>query len=69
MDVLEKKIWPQCKQYYTTDSYDAEDMKRPERASLSGTEEARAAHIMNQIQEQEFFEESEGLLYDPRIAD
>ena len=67
MDVLEIKIGPQCKQY--VDTYDAEYIKRQERASLSGTKEARAARIMNQIHEQEFFEESEGFLYGLRISD
>ena len=64
MDVLEIKIEPQCKQY--ADSYDAKGIKQ---ASLRRAKEAHAARIMNQIQEQEFFEESEGFLYGPRIAD
>ena len=67
MDVLKRKIGPQCKQY--ADSYDARHTKRQERASLSGAKEARAARMMNQIQEQDFFKESEGFLYGPRIAD
>ena len=67
MDVLEIKIGPQCKPY--ADSYDAEHINRQERASLRGAKEARAARIMNQIQEQQFFQEPEGSLYSPRIAD
>ena len=42
--------------------------KAPGAISLSGAEEARATRTMNQIQEQEFFEESEGFLYDPKIS-
>ena len=64
MDDSQMKIRPQCKQY--ADSYYAEH-KAPG-ASLSGAKEARAARIMNQIQDQEFFKESEGFLYGPRIT-
>ena len=67
MDVLEIKMGPQCKQY--ADSYDTEHIRRQERASLNGAKEVRVARIINQIQEQEFYEESEGFLYGPRIAD
>ena len=63
---IEIKIGSQCKQY--VDSYDVKRMKRQERASLSGTTEARVARRMNQIQEQEFFEKSEGFLYGSTIA-
>ena len=59
------KIGPQCNQY--PDTYDAEHVKRQER--FSSTKEARAARIMNQIQEQEFLDDLEGFLYDLRIAD
>ena len=47
----------------------AEHIKRQEQASLSGVKEAHGTHIMNQIQEQEFFEESEGFMYGPRTVD
>ena len=67
MDVLEIKIGPQCKQY--ADFYDAERIKRQERTSISNTEEVRAVHITNEIQEQKFFKESEDFLYRSRIAD
>ena len=67
MDGREIKIGPQCKQY--ADSYDAEHIKRQERASLSGAKEALAARIMKQILKQEFIKESKGFLYGPRIAD
>ena len=67
MDVLEIKIELQFEQY--VDSYNAERIKRQEQASLSTIKEASAARTINQIQEQEFFEESAGFLYRPRIAD
>ena len=71
IDVLEIKIEPQCKQY--ADLYNTERIKRQERASLSSIKEACAACRMNQIQEQQFFKESESesecFLYGTRIAD
>ena len=43
MDFLEIKSGPQCKRY--ADSYDAERIKRQERAIFSNTKETRAARI------------------------
>ena len=65
MDSLEIKTGPQCKQH--ADSYDAEHIPRQEWASLSGAKEAPAARTINQIQEQEFTEESEDFLCGRRI--
>ena len=67
MKGLKIKIGPQCKQY--ADSYDAELIKYQERASLNDAKEPRVVRIINQIQVQEFFEESERFLYGPRIVD
>ena len=50
-------------------SYDAEQIKGRQRASLSGAKEARAARVLNETWKRKCLEESEGFLYGPRIAD
>ena len=59
------KIVPRCKQCAVSNG--AEHIEPQERASLSG-DRASAAHIMNHIQGQDFFEESQGFLNGPRLA-
>ncbi|XP_074111938.1 uncharacterized protein LOC141535740 [Cotesia typhae] len=50
------------------DSTDEERITRQNRKSLSETKEARSARRQHQIDENQLFEEAEGLLYGPGIA-
>jgi len=65
--LLEINIGQQCKIF--ADKYDEERVTRQERRRLSSTKEARIARRINQIEQNEFYEEAEGLLYGPDIAD
>ena len=67
MQTLEINIGDHCKLF--AENYDAQRIRRQERRSLSSSKEARTAHRLRQIQENEFNEEAEGLLYGPGIAD
>lgn len=67
MDTLELKIGSHCKEY--ADSYDAARIQRQERRSLSSSKEARAARKEINLQQQQLYEDAEGLLYGPGIAD
>ncbi|XP_071582033.1 uncharacterized protein [Temnothorax nylanderi] len=67
MELLDIKIGQQCK--FFADTYDAEQVTRQERRSLSSTKEARIARRQEQIELNEFYEEAEDLLYGPGIAD
>ena len=61
MNILEVKFGQQCKHY--ADPYDKERLTRQERRSLSSSKEARTVRRWQQIEQNEFFEETEGLLY------
>lgn len=67
MEMLNIKIGQQCK--LCADTHDATRVTRQERRSLSSTKEARMARRQEQIEQNEFYEEAEGLLYGPGIAD
>jgi len=67
MMLLEINIGQQCKIF--ADKYDEERVTRQERRRLSSTKEARIARRLHEIQQNEFYEEAEGLLYGPGIAD
>jgi len=67
LNKLDINIGPECRHF--TNTYDQQRISRQERRRLSSTKEARAAHRLAQIAENEFHEEAEGLLYGPGIAD
>jgi len=67
MMLLEINIGQQCKIF--ADKYDEERVTRQERRRLSSTKEARIARRLHEIQQNEFYEEAEGLLYGPGITD
>lgn len=67
MTFLNINIGQQCK--FFADKYDAQRVTRQERRRLTSTKEARTARRLLQMQEHEFNEEAEGLLYGPDIAD
>ncbi|XP_071579129.1 uncharacterized protein [Temnothorax nylanderi] len=67
MEILQIKIGPQCKLF--ADNYKVERTKRQERRSFSSSREARLARKQRQIEQNELFEEAEGILYGPGIAD
>ncbi|EZA51519.1 hypothetical protein X777_09816 [Ooceraea biroi] len=67
MDTLELKIGTHCKEY--ADSYDATRIRQQERQSLSSSKEARTARKELNLQQQQLYEDAEGLLYGPGIAD
>jgi len=48
--------------------YDEQRLARQQRRSLSSSKEARTARRTEQIAQNEFYEEAEGLLYGPGIA-
>lgn len=67
MNVLNINIGQQCK--FFADTYDAQRITRQERRRQSSTKEARISRRMHQMEQNEFFEATEGLLYGPGIAD
>ncbi|XP_015434570.1 PREDICTED: uncharacterized protein LOC107190295 [Dufourea novaeangliae] len=67
MDVLEIRIGLHCNQY--ADTYDAARVKRQDRRSFSSSKEARTAQREARSSQQQFYEETEGLLYGADIAD
>ncbi|RLU19001.1 hypothetical protein DMN91_009359 [Ooceraea biroi] len=67
METLEIKIGTTCKMF--ADSVDANRIRRQERRSLTSTKEVRLARKQELIEQNEMFEEAEGLLYGPGIAD
>lgn len=64
---LNLTIGSQCKKY--ADEMTERRLVRQERRSFISTKEARKARKEELIQQNEFFEETEGLLYGPGIAD
>ena len=66
MQLLEINIGQQCKVF--ADNYDAQRVMREERRGQSRTKEARAARRLELIEQNQFYEEAEGLLYGPGIA-
>lgn len=66
-NILELKIGPQCRMY--AENQDAQRVKRQEQRSKSRTKEGRTARRDEQTRLQSFYEETEGLLYGPGIAD
>lgn len=67
MDRLEIVIGQQCKMF--TEHYDAQRLQRQKRRSQSRSKEARTARREEKTTLHEFFEEAEGLVYGPGIAD
>lgn len=67
MNVLEIKIGQQCRMF--AEMYDKKRINRQERRSLTATKKARLAHKQQKLERNELYEEAEGLLYAPRIAD
>lgn len=67
MNSIDIVIGQQCKIF--ADQYDAQRIRRQERRSASSTKETRSTHREQNAALQEFFEETEGLLYGPGIAD
>jgi len=67
MDTLDIVLGRECHLY--AKEYKKERLIRQARRSLSSTKEARTARRLQQIEENEFYEEYEGLLYGPGIAD
>lgn len=60
-------IGQQCKVF--ADSQNKKRLQRAELRTLESTKEARTARKMTKIAKQKFFEEEEGILYGPGIAD
>lgn len=67
MQLLDFTIGHNCKIF--SDKYDNARYIRQERRSLSATREARIAQKKAQTELKDFYEEEEGLLYAPGIAD
>ncbi|KZC13138.1 hypothetical protein WN55_05370 [Dufourea novaeangliae] len=66
MNILEIKIGHECKSF--ADKYNAARVNRQERRSRSSSKEARSARRKEQLKQQQFFEEAEGLLYGTGIV-
>ncbi|XP_025152724.1 uncharacterized protein LOC109504083 isoform X2 [Harpegnathos saltator] len=67
MNVLDIKIGQQCRCF--ADNYETQRVQQKERRRSSSTQEARTARRILQMEQHEFYEEAEGLLYAPGIAD
>ncbi|CAH0561736.1 unnamed protein product [Brassicogethes aeneus] len=67
MQLLDLKIGQLCKMF--ADNVDAQRIKRENRRSSYSSKEARTARRLDQLHQNEFFEEVEGLLYGAGIAD
>lgn len=67
MNILEIKIGQQCRMF--AEMYNEKRINRQERRSLTATKEARSAHKQEKLEQNELYEETEGLLYAPGIAD
>ncbi|KZC07937.1 hypothetical protein WN55_10083 [Dufourea novaeangliae] len=67
MQELDLVIGQQCKMFANV--YDEQRLKRQERRSFSTTREARIARKKKNATLLEEFEEEEGLMYGPGIAD
>jgi len=67
MMLLEINIGQQYKMF--ADEYDEEQITRQEWRRLCSTKEARIVHRLDQIQQNKFYEEADGLLYESGIAD
>lgn len=67
METLQINIGTTCKMF--ADSVDANRIKRQERRSCISTKEARLARKQVLMEQNEIFEETEGLLYGPGIAE
>ncbi|XP_053995806.1 uncharacterized protein LOC128885665 [Hylaeus anthracinus] len=67
MNALQINVGQQSK--FFADTHDAQRISRQERRRSSSTKEARTACRLVQMQQNEFHEEAEGLLYGPGIAD
>ena len=67
MQLLDIVIGQQCKNF--ADTVDAERITRENRRASLSSKEARTARKSESLRQNEFFEEEEGLLYGPGIAD
>ena len=67
MQLLDLKIGQQCKML--ADNVDAQRIERKNRRASFSSKEARAARRLEQLHQNEFNEEAEGLLYGAGIAD
>lgn len=67
MQLLDIVIGQQCKNF--ADTVDAERITRENRRASLSSKEARTARRSESLRQNEFFEEEEGLLYGPGIAD
>lgn len=67
MELLNLKIDLQTNNY--AKMYDSARMKRQARRSLESTKEGRSERKMQKLRKQQYFEESEDLLYAPGMAD
>nr|XP_031848752.1 uncharacterized protein LOC116434154 [Nomia melanderi] len=67
MNALNIYIGQQCK--FFVDTYDAQRITRQKRRRQSSIKEARISRRMHQMEQNEFFEDTEGLSNDPDIAD
>ena len=67
MQLLDLKIGQQCKML--ADNVDAERIERENRRASFSSKEARTACRLEQLHQNEFNEEAEGLLYAAGIAD
>jgi len=67
MQLLNLNIGQQCKMF--ADNIDAQRIERENRRQSFSSKEARTARRFEQMHQNEFFEEAEGLLYGPGIAD
>lgn len=67
MNLLNLTVGSYAKAY--ADNTDEARITRQDRKSLLQTKEARTARKQQQLEENQLFEEEEGLLYGPGIAD
>lgn len=67
MQLLNLKIGQQCKIF--ADNIDAERIKRANRRQSLSRKEARTARRLEQMHQNEFFEEAESVIYEAGIAD
>lgn len=67
MQLLNIKIGQQCKMF--ADLHDAERIKKADKHHTENSKEVRTARRFQQMQQNEFYEQAEGMLYGAGIAD
>ncbi|EZA54264.1 hypothetical protein X777_06186, partial [Ooceraea biroi] len=67
MKALEITIGVECRAF--AEKIDAQRTQAQDRRSRDSLKESRAARKQQQLQQSEWFEEAEGILYGPGIAD